>query len=343
MANTEIRLYCFIFCVVVACCLSPLAVWSRTDKPANIEDAYTFEHLWQGTPADQRRALPNNIAPPERRLPHMQLPPLPPQEEGTIRRVMLPEGTRAVALTFDLCELATTTTGYDADAINFLRREHIPATLFMGGKWMRTHAERAKQLMADPLFEIGNHAWSHGNFGIMDPQNMRDQVLWTQAEYEILRGELLRGAAEKGASLPDIAAVPNLFRLPYGRCTDQALALLAHLGLQVIQWDVVAETIADNSRPELAADVARRVRPGSILLFHANRVPKGTAALLSGVVRELRGRGYHFVTAGKLLAMGQPWRTRDGYFNKPGDNKALDTRFGVDGTGRRASTKGKAE
>ena len=234
MANTEIRLYCFIFCVVVACCLSPLAVWSRTDKPANIEDAYTFEHLWQGTPADQRRALPNNIAPPERRLPHMQLPPLPPQEEGTIRRVMLPEGTKAVALTFDLCELATTTTGYDADAINFLRREHIPATLFMGGKWMRTHAERAKQLMADPLFEIGNHAWSHGNFGIMDPQNMRDQVLWTQAEYEILRGELLRGAAEKGASLPDIAAVPNLFRLPYGRCTDQALALLAHLGLQVI-------------------------------------------------------------------------------------------------------------
>lgn len=170
-----------------------------------------------------------------------------------------------------------------------------------------------------------------------------DQVLWTQAEYEILRGEILRGAAEKGASLPDIAAVPNLFRLPYGRCTDQALALLAHLGLQVIQWDVVAETIADNSRPELAADVARRVRPGSILLFHANRVPKGTAALLSGVVRELRGRGYHFVTAGKLLAMGQPWRTRDGYFNKPGDNKALDTRFGVDGTGRRASTKGKAE
>lgn len=137
MANTEIRLYCFIFCVVVACCLPPLAVWSRTDKPANIEDAHTFEHLWQATPADQRRALPNNSAPPERRLPRMQLPPLPPQEEGSIRRVMLPEGVKAVALTFDLCELATTTTGYDADAINFLRREHIPATLFMGGKWMR--------------------------------------------------------------------------------------------------------------------------------------------------------------------------------------------------------------
>ena len=343
MVNDGIRLCFFIFCVIMACCLSPLAAWSRTDEPASMGDAHISERLRQGTPADLRRALPNNSAPPERRLPHMQLQPLPPQEDGTIRRVLLPEGTKAVALTFDLCELATTTTGYDVDTINFLRREHIPATLFIGGKWMRSHAERAKQLMADPLFEIGNHAWSHGNFGIMDPQSMRDQVLWTQAEYEILREGILRSAAENGASLPDIAAVPNLFRLPYGRCTDQSLALLAHLGLRVIQWDVVAEAMDDNSRPELAAEVARRVRPGSILLFHANRVPKGTAALLSGVVRELRDRGYHFVTVGKLLTMGQPLRTRDGYFNKPGDNKALDIRFGVDGTGRRASTKGKAE
>ena len=95
--------------------------------------------------------------------------------------------------------------------------------------------------------------------------------------------------------------------------------------------------MADNSRPELAVDVARRVRPGSILLFHANRVPTGTASLLKGVVRELRRKGYHFVTAGTLLALGEPLSTRDGYFNKPGDNKALDARFGVDGTGRRAS------
>ena len=27
--------------------------------------------------------------------------------------------------------------------------------------------------------------------------------------------------------------------------------------------------------------------------------------------------------------------TRDGYFNKPGDNLSLDTHFGIDGTGRR--------
>jgi hypothetical protein len=41
------------------------------------------------------------------------------------------------------------------------------------------------------------------------------------------------------------------------------------------------------------------------------------------------------VTVGELLKLGEPQRTRDGYFNKPGDNLSLDTHFGIDGTGRR--------
>ena len=57
----------------------------------------------------------------------------------------------------------------------------------MGGKWMRTHAKRVKQIMRDPLFEIGNHAWSHGNFGIMTPERMREEIQFTQAEYEATR------------------------------------------------------------------------------------------------------------------------------------------------------------
>ncbi len=338
LVSAGTRLFCFVLCLAVTCCPPSSSAWSQPgSRTAAATTEQDEERAWQARPEDLRRALPNNSAPPQRRVPFTQLPPLTSQEEGTIRRVRLPGDLKAVALTFDLCELATVTTGYDADVINFLRREHIPATLFMGGKWMRTHAERAKQLMAEPGFEIGNHAWSHGNFGIMDQQSMRDQALWTQTEYETLREDILRRAEAAGMPAPNMPPVPELFRLPYGRCSDQALTLLARLGLRVIQWDVVAETMADNSRPELAVDVARRVRPGSILLFHANRVPTGTASLLKGVVRELRRKGYHFVTAGTLLALGEPLSTRDGYFNKPGDNKALDARFGVDGTGRRAS------
>ncbi len=292
--------------------------------------------LWEPAPGfvpeDGRRAVPNDPSPPVRTVPKWTLSSLPSEHEGTIRRVAMQE--KVAALTFDLCELATLTTGYDAAVIDFLRSRKIPATLFLGGKWMRSHRVRTMQLMVDPLFEIGNHAWSHGNFGIMDEKRMLEQIRWTQAEYETLREEILALAAREGRSVT-LPESMNLFRLPYGRCSDEALALLAREGLEIIQWNVAAETSGDNGVPGLGKRVADQVQPGSILLFHANRVPRGTAALLAETVDILSRRGYRFVTVGELLRLGEPQRTRDGYFNRPGDNLDLDSRFGPDGTGRR--------
>lgn len=283
-----------------------------------------------GRPEDECRALPNISAPPARLAPLSSLPPLPETSEGTIRRVNTGE-RKMVALTFDLCELAVVTTGYDADIIDFLREKQLSATLFMGGKWMRTHRERTLEVMADPQFEIGNHAWSHGNFGIMSEPAMLEQIRWTQAQYELLREELLA----TGQDVSHLPPCPTLFRLPYGRCTDKALHLLAQEGLQVIQWDSLGEVGSDNSVPGLEERVVKQVRPGSILLFHSNKVPKGSAAILRRTVALLEAQGYTFVTVSALLHMGDPERTHNGYFSVPGDNLSLDKNYGVDGTGRK--------
>ena len=136
----------------------------------------------------------------------------------------------------------------------------------------------------------------------------------------------------------------TLFRLPYGRNSQQALKIIAELGLRVVQWDVAAEA-GDNSKPERAKRSAKLVasmtKPGSILLFHANLVPKGTINLLREVVSILSEDDYVFVKAGDLLEMGEPETVRDGYFSRPKDNYALDKKFGVDGTGRRTRFTGK--
>ncbi|MBR6976419.1 MAG: polysaccharide deacetylase family protein [Ottowia sp.] len=291
------------------------------------------EAAWAVTPADAHHALPNDRRPPQRREPATLLPPLPPEAVGLVRRVDTSE--RVLALTFDLCELATNTTGCDMDICNFLRREGIAATLFMGGKWMRTHARRVRQLLTVPYFEIANHAWSHGNCALLSPAGLRAQVLWTQAQYELLREEALR---EAGAGM-HIPPVPTLFRLPYGRCTPQALRGIADMGLQVIQWDVTGESGADNRDPQRARAEARKLaaqtKPGSIILFHANLVPRGTAVLLRAYVEEMRARGYAFSTVSDLLRRGRPVRSQDGYFSRPGDNVQWDGRFGPSGTGER--------
>ena len=296
------------------------------------------EESWAPDKLDERRALPNVTTPPERLEPLTTLPPLS-GDEGIIRSVALPDGAgNVVALTFDLCELDTVTTGCDMEVLDFLRREGVPATLFMGGKWMRTHARRVKQLMACPLFEIGNHAWSHGNYALLSVEGRRNQALWTQAQYELLREEVL---GENPAL--EIPPVPRLFRFPYARSSEAALRALAGMGFRIVLWDVAAEA-GDNRNPTRARHSAQRVadqtRPGSILLFHANRVPRGTSQLVKEVVAALKGRGYRFVTAGDLLEMGKPRTVREGYFTHPGDNLALDKKFGVDGTGRGRAYRG---
>ncbi len=289
---------------------------------------------WNITSRDKLRASPNNSTPPARTSPLHTLAPLS-DDEGIIRRVKLSPDVKAVALTFDMCELDTNTTGVDMDVINFLHEHRIPATLFMGGKWMRTHSERVKLIMSDPIFELANHNWSHGNSALLSTEGLRAQILWTQAQYELLREE---------AGLDDVPESMTLFRLPYGRNSQRALKIIAELGLRVVQWDVAAEA-GNNSKPERAKRSAKLVasmtKPGSILLFHANLVPKGTANLLREVVKLLSEDSYVFVKAGDLLEMGEPETVRDGYFSRPKDNYPLDKKFGVDGTGRRKPFTGK--
>ena len=315
-----------------------------------IPEVYAEKNLWQSDKLDARKAIYNNNLPPDKLDPDNNLPPLA-KNEGIIRRVKIPDGERVVALTFDACELATTTTGCDMDVINFLRLNRIPATFFMGGKWMRTHSRRVKQIMSEyEIFEIANHNWSHGNCALLSEEDLKKQILWTQAEYEILLDEFLHEvydskSFEKFDGLEaveelqkKIPPVPTLFRLPYGRNNEKALKIISNLGLRIIQWDVAAEA-GDNSNIKRAQNSAKKVaamtKPGSILLFHANSVPKGTANLLRFVVAELQSQGYSFVKVSELLNAGEPETVRDGYFTRPGDNLALDKKFGIDGTGRK--------
>lgn len=289
---------------------------------------------WNITSLDMRRAIKNDSTPPERTVPNKILLPLE-TYEGIIRRVKLSGDIKAIALTFDMCELDINTTGCDMDVINFLRENRIPATLFMGGKWMRTHSKRVKQIMRENIFEIANHNWSHGNCALLSDEGLKAQILWTQTEYEILREE---------SEAKDIPEAMNLFRLPYGRSTKHALKIIAELGLRVIQWDVAAEAgnNSDIRRAKRSAHkVANMTKPGSILLFHANLVPKGTINLLRELVKELQEREYIFVNVSELLTMGEPETVNNGYFTSPGDNIALDKKFGIDGTGRRKAFTGK--
>lgn len=302
---------------------------------AVLSACWTPEEL-RGKPDDKAGKRSSGTAtrnPPFRTIPIHSNPPPGAELQNSIRGVRPSSNAKVVALTFDLCEGMGEISGYDAQLVNYLRENRVRATFFAGGKWMRSHPEKAMQLMADPLFEVGNHSWSHGNFHLLDARGMEEQVLWTQTQYELIREELQARALSKGidpSEMEKIPPVPALFRFPYGTCNAQALNLLATHGLAAIQWDVVTGDAARGQTPQaISGVILRQTKPGSIIVCHANGRGQGTAEALPLFIPKLRAQGYTFVTVSELLTYGPAVARSDCYELKPGDNFRYDRKSGA--------------
>lgn len=192
-----------------------------------------------------------------------------------------------IALTFDLCQRPVDPTGFDEGILDALIDLNAPATFFMGGDWMRTHPEETLTLADNPLFELGNHSWSHPDFRDLTEAEMSSEILKTQELMYQLTGRQTR-----------------LFRLPAGTYNDLALSVVAWHGLYTIQWDVVtADPVPDNTAENMLQLVKERVQNGSILIMHANGRGWHTAEALPLIIDHLRSEGYTLVTVSQLISL----------------------------------------
>ena len=291
-----------------ALCFSPAALASNLDERA--------PRRLMGRP--DTRPVKRELAP---------FNPIPDDMAGSIRRVRIKDGRKLIALTFDLCEARGEVSGYDGAIIDTLRQNHVKATFFAGGKWMLDHDERAQQLMSDPNFEIGNHSWSHANVRRLDTPRTLSEIRNAQSAYESVRAELssrqcLAGDAEALSKVPPRL---GLYRFPYGACNAGALRTIAGQGLLAIQWDVaMADPVLMQTGERIVRTVLARVKPGSIIIGHANGRGAHTNDALPVLIPELKKRGYEFVTVSELLAAGEPEIAQECYDEKPGDVDRYD-------------------
>jgi peptidoglycan/xylan/chitin deacetylase (PgdA/CDA1 family) len=196
---------------------------------------------------------------------------------------------RLVALTFDACETQKEA-GYDARVIDTLRRERVPATLFLGGRWMWSHPNETRQLGAarrqngKPLFELANHSFLHPHLTRMPDARVRSELAVTQAIQYQLTGRQGRWV-----------------RAPFAEYSVRVARIAGTLGLKVAQFDVVTGDPDPNvSAGTILRTVKRGVQPGSVVIMHMNRRGWHTAAALPQVIALLRDRGYRFVTMSEL-------------------------------------------
>jgi peptidoglycan/xylan/chitin deacetylase (PgdA/CDA1 family) len=101
-----------------------------------------------------------------------------------------------------------------------------------------------------------------------------------------------------------------VFRPPYGDYNDNLIETAQELGLYTIQWDVDSLDWKDLSATEIINRVTKRVKSGSIVLFHNQGLH--TAEALPTIIKTLKQKGYEFTTIGDLIYQDDYYMSADG-------------------------------
>jgi peptidoglycan/xylan/chitin deacetylase (PgdA/CDA1 family) len=216
----------------------------------------------------------------------------------TLQRV---EKQKKIALTFDACmtngmlkklETGTEKPMFDSGIIAYLQLEKVPATIFISGLWAEKYPEAVKDINADPLFEIGNHSYSHRAFTAecfsLPTIPESEKALDIQKTQKIIFG--LTGKN------------PKLFRFP-GGCYNQAdQALVQNLGLKIVGWTFPSGDAFNSNTEAIIENVLRQARPGAIVVFHlmGDRHAPKTLEAIKSIIPALKKRGYEFVMVPQL-------------------------------------------
>jgi peptidoglycan-N-acetylglucosamine deacetylase len=195
-----------------------------------------------------------------------------------------PRNLKRIALTFDACSLDASSY-YDERVARVLIDMNIPATIFVGGKWMRDHPHELRLLASFPQFELANHGFMHSHMTRIPDERVRQELKWTQDTMYAMIGRQ-----------------PTLFRAPYGEINHRVVKLAAENGLRTIQFDLPSgDADKKASKKKLIEYVGTVAKPGSIVVMHINRRGWHTAEALPEIIAKLRKRGFEFVTVSELL------------------------------------------
>lgn len=183
---------------------------------------------------------------------------------------------------------------YNKKIIDILEEQQVPATIFIAGLWAEAYPQVTKELSQNPLFEIGNHSYSHFAFSLpcfnLFPINNK------------LKDEEFSKSQE---TLKKITGnYPKLFRFPGGCYQESDLALANKYGLTVVHWDVNGRDAFNQEVSKIISSVERETKPGSILVFHLHgdkNAPR-TADALPEIITNLREKGFIFIKVSDLIS-----------------------------------------
>jgi peptidoglycan/xylan/chitin deacetylase (PgdA/CDA1 family) len=159
---------------------------------------------------------------------------------------------------------------------------------------MEAHPQETKHLASIPYFELANHSYLHPHMTKLSPDQQFTELAHTQKIMFRLVGRYA-----------------SAFRPPFGEFNDSLVRAAAKAGMCTVTWDISTGDPDRNATVEDLMYEFRKVRPGSVVLMHANGRGWKTDEALPSMVKHLANKKLTPVTMAELLALGTPMAPSD--------------------------------
>lgn len=207
------------------------------------------------------------------------------QAPGVLTR--LPSTAGGVALTFDFCG-GRGGSGADLALLAVLRRQEVPATLFLNSRWITAHPNLTRDLAGDPLFELANHGTSHRPLSVSGRSAYG--IPGTRSPGEVY-DEIISG----NARLADLTGRSPLYFRPGTAYLDEVSAeIVRALGLIPAGFSINGDGGATFPSATVTREISR-ARAGDIVIAHGNHPASGTARGLERALSVMKDRGDTFL------------------------------------------------
>ena len=196
------------------------------------------------------------------------------------------------ALTFDDGPNTTIT----VRMLDILKKHDVKASFFLWGDFINDDTVPVVRREFEEGHEICNHSRTHTPFDQLTPEQMLEEINWTE--------DKIRSIIGKGT---------NFFRPPYIGVNDSVY--------ETVPLPMICGIAANDWMPEVTAQqrydmIMASIRPGAIILLHDLFENVQTLECVEMLIPALRRQGYEFVTVSDLF---------DKYGIDPRANKYLYT------------------
>lgn len=171
---------------------------------------------------------------------------------------------------------------YTKEILDILDEYDIKTTFFLVGFWIDKYPDMVKEIAARG-HEVANHSTTHPQMSKLGRDQIITEIETTQKKLEELVGD----------------SAVKLIRPPFGDYNDLLIKTCKELGYFPIQWDVDSLDWKEFGVEHMYNQVTKKVRNGSIVLFHNNA--KYTTKALPKILDHLLEEGYRIVPVSELI------------------------------------------